>query len=253
MSTLPGKFIWFEHVSDDPAKARAFYEPLFNWHVENMAMGDQTYAMIHNGDQNVGGLTPAEPGEGPQWRAYISVLDVDKTYQAALAAGAKSTMAPTDFGPVGRGAGIVDPTGAPVSFWRSTDPDRPDAQTVAFGDWYWTELWTPDAPTALAFYEKVVGYAHDTMQMGEGGDYHVVKTGEIPRGGIFQMNEPGTPPMWIPYVHVADCDATAEKATSLGAKVFMPPMDVQGVGRFAAAFDPLGAAFAFITGKPGPM
>jgi uncharacterized protein len=253
MSTLPGKFIWFEHVSDDPAKARAFYEPLFNWHVENMAMGDQAYAMIHNGDTGIGGLTPAEPGERPRWRSFISVPDVDKAYQAALAAGAKSSMAPTDFDPVGRGAGIVDPTGAPVSLWRSNDPDRPDAQTVAFGDWYWNELWTPDAKAALAFYEKVIGYTHDTMQMGEGGDYHVVKAGDIPRGGIFQNNEPGAPPMWMPYVHVADCDATAQKATSLGAKVFMPPMDVQGVGRFAAAFDPLGAVFAFITGKPGPM
>jgi uncharacterized protein len=253
MSYLPGKFIWFEHVSGDPAKARAFYEPLFGWHVENMAMGDQTYAMIHNGQQGIGGLTPAEAGEAPQWRSFISVLDVDRAYREALAAGATGTMEPTDFGPVGRGAGIVDPTGAPVSLWHSNDADRADAQQVPFGDWYWTELWTPDAKKALAFYEKVIGYTHETKNMGDGGDYHLLMTGEIPRGGVFQSNEEGTPPMWMPYVHVADCDATAAKATQLGAKVFMPPMDVQGVGRFAAAFDPLGAAFAFILGKPEAM
>lgn len=253
MSYLPGKFIWYEHVSGDPAKARAFYEPLFGWHVETMAMGDQSYPMIHNGAQGIGGLTPAQAGERPQWRSYISVLDVDKAYQAALAAGAKGAMPPTDFGPVGRGANIVDPTGAPVSLWHSAEPDRADAQQVPFGDWYWTELWTPDAKAALAFYEKVLGYTHETMHMGEGGDYHVIKAGQIPRGGIFQSSEKDAPPMWVPYVHVADCDATAEKATRLGAKVFMPPMDVQGVGRFAAAFDPLGAPFAFILGKPGPM
>ena len=49
MSFLPGKFVWFEHASTDPAAARKFYEPLFGWHVENMAMGDQQYAMIMNG------------------------------------------------------------------------------------------------------------------------------------------------------------------------------------------------------------
>jgi uncharacterized protein len=253
MSYLPGKFVWFEHVSADTAKARAFYEPLFGWHVENTSMGDQSYPMIHNGNTPIGGLSSAEPGERPQWRSYVSVPDVDKTYQAALAAGAKGVLPPTDFGPVGRGANIVDPTGAPVSLWHSNDPDAPDAQQVPFGEWYWNELWTPDAQKALAFYEKILGYTHDTMDMGEGGDYHVVKTGDIARGGIFQSNEKDTLPMWMPYVHVADCDATAEKVSALGGKVFMPPMDVQGVGRFAAAFDPLGAAFAFILGKPGPM
>ena len=52
---LPGKFIWFEHVSNDIAKARAFYEQLFGWHVESMPMGNQTYRMLMNGDGGVGG------------------------------------------------------------------------------------------------------------------------------------------------------------------------------------------------------
>ena len=43
---IPGKFIWFEHVANDIAKARAFYEPLFGWHAESMPMGGQTYHMI---------------------------------------------------------------------------------------------------------------------------------------------------------------------------------------------------------------
>ena len=36
MSYLPGKFVWFEHLSTDPARARNFYQQLFNWHVETM-------------------------------------------------------------------------------------------------------------------------------------------------------------------------------------------------------------------------
>ena len=32
MSHLPGKFVWFEHLSSDVPKARKFYETLFGWH-----------------------------------------------------------------------------------------------------------------------------------------------------------------------------------------------------------------------------
>lgn len=249
----PGRFVWHEHLSPDPSRARAFYEPLFGWQVQELPLGEERYAMIHAGAEGIGGLAAVKGGERPQWRSYVSVEDVDATYRAALDAGATGLEPPTDFGPIGRGASIVDPTGAPVSLWRSHEPDPPDVATAPFGVFYWTELWTGDAPRALAFYERVFGYTHETMAMPGAGDYHVINAGGVPRGGIFQSPEPGTPPMWLPYVHVADCDAVAEKATSLGATVYMPPMDVQGVGRFAAAFDPQGAAFAFITGKPGPM
>src|SRR5438552_3808945 len=116
MSYLPGKFIWFELATADVAKARAFYEPLFGWHVESMPMGDQSYHMIHNGDQGIGGFAAPEGGAS-RWISYISVPDVDKSYQAALAAGAKGGLQPTDFPPVGRCASMLDPTGAAVSLW----------------------------------------------------------------------------------------------------------------------------------------
>jgi len=45
---------------------------------------------------------------------------------------------------------------------------------------------------------------------------------------------------------VDDCDASVAKATSLGAKAMMPPMDIENVGRFAMLTDPEGAGFAVI-------
>ncbi len=111
MSYLPGKFVWFEHASNDPAKARAFYEPLFGWHVENMPMGEMQYAMIMNGADGIGGFMLADGGA--RWVSYVSVPDVDKAYAAALAAGAQSESPPMDYGPVG-------PQGRP----SSTPPAR---------------------------------------------------------------------------------------------------------------------------------
>ena len=34
MSRIPGKFVWFEHHSPDPAKAQAFYGPLLGWKIQ---------------------------------------------------------------------------------------------------------------------------------------------------------------------------------------------------------------------------
>ncbi|WP_280153484.1 VOC family protein [Piscinibacter sp. XHJ-5] len=251
MSYLHGKFIWFEHVSDDPAKARAFYEPLFGWHVEGMPMGDQRYEMIHNGSDGIGGLMKAQPGEPTAWRSYISVEDIAASYQAALAAGARGVMPPTPFGPVGVGASLVDPTGAAVSLWHSADADRPDPERIPIGDWYWDELWTPDARKAVTFYEQALGYIHTEMNMGDQGTYFLLHAGGKPRAGVFQSPpDKAAPPMWLPYVHVADCDATAAKAAELGGHVFMPPTDVPDVGRIAAMFDPQGAPIAFIRSTP---
>ena len=57
---LPGKFVWFEHVCNDIAKARAFYEPLLGWHVEATPMGAQTHHLIYNGHERIGGFRAAE-------------------------------------------------------------------------------------------------------------------------------------------------------------------------------------------------
>lgn len=248
---LPGKFIWFEHVSGDTAKARAFYEPLFGWHIEAMTMGGSSYSMILNGSGGIGGFVDAPAGKAAHWLSHLSVPDVDKSFAAATKAGAKPLMAPTDFPPVGRGATITDPTGAELSLWRSANGDRPDVADVAMGDWVWNELWTPDSARAVAFYESVFGYTHEAMNMGEQGTYLILKdAGGTSRAGIFDSTNTKAPPMWLPYVRVADCDASAAKAGSLGANVFMPPTDIPGVGRLATMFDPLGAALAVFVPKP---
>jgi len=248
MSYLPGKFVWFEHLSTDPARARNFYQQLFNWHVETMRIGDAHYPMIVNGNDGIGGFISGE--SGPRWVSYVSVPDVDRTYAAALAAGAKSESAPIDYGTIGRGAAIVDPTGARVSLWKSAEEDQADADVPVSG-FVWNELWTSDVAMALAFYSKLVGYTHEAMDMGAQGTYHVLSTpGNKGRGGVMLSPDPKTPAQWVPYVRVADVDATLANAKRLGAQVCMEGTDIPEVGRIGMMVDPQGAMIAVI--KPTP-
>ncbi len=248
MSYLPGKFVWFEHVSGDPARAQAFYAGLLGWKVHSMEMGGGvSYDIVLNGETGIGGYRVADEGTPTYWASYLSVDDVDARYAAALAAGAQPLLAPRDFGGAGRGAVLLDPTGAAFSLWRGADGDPADAEKSAVGAWDWNELQTQDAAKALAFYESVFGYSHDSMDMGPMGTYYLLKdaTGKQ-RAGLMQAARPGMPSNWLPYLRVADCDATAAKATELGATVAQPPTDIPGVGRFSVLIDPLGAAVAVL-------
>jgi predicted enzyme related to lactoylglutathione lyase len=247
MSRLQGKFVWFEHMSGDTARARKFYDALFGWHTELTPKGGtEPYPLIMNGNQGIGGFRTAPPGAPSLWMSYLSVADVNASHAAALAAGAKSLMPPTDFPTVGRGATLADPTGAVFSIWTSTQDDRADAEKTPVGDWHWNELMTPDEKKALAFYERVFSYTHDSMDMGPQGTYYLLKTGDRMRGGLMHSPMPDTPPLWMPYVAVADCDATADKARGLGAQLIVPPTDIPKVGRFAALIDAQGACIAFM-------
>jgi uncharacterized protein len=245
MSHVHGKFVWFEHMSLDTAKARKFYDSLLGWHTEMTPMGGpEPYPLIMNGSDGIGGFRTAPPGVPAMWMSYLSVADVDATHKAAVAAGAKSLMAPEDFGPVGRGSTLADPTGAAFSIFKNAQGDRADSAKTAMGDWHWNELMSPDELKALAFYERVFGYQHDSMDMGAMGTYYILKKDGAMRGGLMHAPMADTPAMWVPYVAVADCDATAAKAKSLGAQVIVAPQDIPNVGRFATFIDPQGAMLA---------
>jgi predicted enzyme related to lactoylglutathione lyase len=118
------------------------------------------------------------------------------------------------------------------------------------GAFSWNELMTSDPEAALAFYTALLGWGTQKMPM-PGGDYHVVKVGDVSVGGVMaipaEAKAGGMPPNWGSYVTVADVDATARKAVELGGRVVHGPQDIPGVGRMAVIVDPQGAAFNVIS------
>ena len=118
------------------------------------------------------------------------------------------------------------------------------------GAFSWNELATPDPKSACEFYGGLFGWRFETMNMGQ-GDYHLIKLGETSIGGLMAPQGP-QPAAWGPYMTVADCDATVEKAKGLGATVCAGPFDIPDVGRMAVLQDPQGAVFQVISYPPMP-
>src|SRR5215831_5871754 len=156
---IPGKFVWFEHVSTDAKRAQAFYREVLGWRTEPFPMGSVVYEMIYAADTMIGGYAaPRTDGQSSHWIAYVSVEDVDAAAKAALANGGKVVEAPAEIPGVGRSARIADPQGAELSLFKNATGDPADTPSTPSGHWLWNELHTTDVAKALLFYDKVVGF-----------------------------------------------------------------------------------------------
>jgi predicted enzyme related to lactoylglutathione lyase len=250
---LPGKFVWFELVTRDAPKAQAFYGEVLGWRTQDFSMGSSSYQMICTGDTldtMIGGYAaPRADGQPSHWISYVSVEDLDAAARSATAGGGKVIQPPADIGGGRRSARIADPQGAELCLFHNDGGDPPDGP-APLNAFFWNELHTHDPAGALAFYEKVVGYSHQSMASQEGGAYHILSRGGVDRAGVTHHLPKDMTAHWLPYVHVAEVDVTLGRARKLGATIAMEAMEIPGVGRFGAWFDPTGAALAVM--KPLP-
>jgi hypothetical protein len=127
---------------------------------------------------------------------------------------------------------------------KATPKDKPCPTP---GKFCWNELVTTSVPGAKKFYGGMLGWK--SKPFGKGLDYTVLINGKDMVGGLMKCPHPSLPAQWIPYIFVADADATAKKAVKLKGKIAVPPMDVPTVGRIAVLIDPQGASFGVITPK----
>lgn len=116
------------------------------------------------------------------------------------------------------------------------------------GIFSWSELMTDDVEAATAYYEKVIGWEVEHVDMGD-MIYRVLKVDGNPVGGIMPKppESTGVPNHWGTYITVDDVDATLALAEANGGKAIYPPMDVPDVGRMCAIMDNTGAVVSVIT------
>jgi uncharacterized protein len=241
-----GKFVWFEHLSTDTKKAQAFYGEVFGWRVQDVPMGPTPYQMIAVGDKTVGGYDAPPAGAPAHWISHLLVANAAATCEAVKKAGGKVVSAPEKIGEFGTMARVTDPLGGALCLWQAGKPEDEPTAALPDGAFVWNELWTHDVAKSLAFYQAIAGYSVKTMNMGPAGDYHVLATGEKDRAGVMKSTEAAAPQMWLPYVQVANADATLERAKRSGGETIMPVDEVPGVGRIGIVKDPLGALVGFI-------
>lgn len=113
------------------------------------------------------------------------------------------------------------------------------------GEICWNEYLATDPGPAAVFYSKLFGWKAEGMT-GPGSGYTILRNGDEPVAGLAQTPAPGIPSHWLTYIRVADCDATARHATTLGGKILVPPTDILP-GKMAIIADPQGAVVGLFT------
>lgn len=119
----PGNFCWNELSTPDVKSAKDFYGKLLGWEFTDHDMGEMTYTMIKNQDNEFGGMwqIPSDQKDQipPHWMAYILVENIETTLKTAQQLGATIKMPVTQVGEMGLFSIVVDPTGAHIAFWQS--------------------------------------------------------------------------------------------------------------------------------------
>jgi predicted enzyme related to lactoylglutathione lyase len=247
------RFVWHDLNTTDLAAAQRFYGELFHWRCETDKSG---YVMIKNGDKQIGGMRKQEANEGPpSWMGYLSVDDVEAATKTIAQKGGRVIMPAKKIDGMGSFAVCADPMGAVFALWKNATEMQEPQGRAGTHNFCWDELSTTDVDKAIAFYTQAFGWGVERVDMGPSGIYSLLKrtgitdeTGRVKdAGGV--MKSPAPMSYWGTYVAVEKCDATVDKATKMGSKIFMKPTDIPNVGRFAALADPQGAAFSILQPK----
>ena len=245
---------WVELVTPDQRAAAGFYGALFGWQMVENPLADGNVYIVGNlqGDA-VAGISSQVPelaGHPAFWNVYLAADDVDAVAARVGPAGGVLEAEPFDLGDFGRTARVQDPTGARVGLWqprtlrtvRANEPGTP----------VWNELLTPDIGRAAQFYADVLGVSSATSPVPWTGvdTYTTFSAGGRQVAGAAGPLE-GAPPHWNVYFDVVDLDESVAQAEALGAKLIVPPYDLEGTGRVATLTDPQGALFCAMQSAPG--
>jgi uncharacterized protein len=247
---IPGSFSWIELATTDQDGAKRFYTSLFGWDVIDNPIGpEEVYSIFRVGGGNVGAtytLRPDQRSQGvpPHWLLYIATADADDTVARVKELGANIIDPAFDVMDMGRMAVIQDPTGTVFAVWQAY-------KSVGLGvageinTLSWADLSTNDVETAKKFYEGLFDWKIQTGEKDSTGYLHI-QNGDVMIGGIppSKYRDPGTPPFWMIYFAVTDCDAVSTRAQQLGGSLYMPPSTMEDVLRIAILADPQGAVFA---------
>ena len=160
-----------------------------------------------------------------------------------VSAGGAAVVEPLDLSAIGRAAAITDPQGAVLGLLRSRVGDPSDAAARPPGSVVWNELLAADDARAADFYRVLAGFEPGQIAR-RGGEYTMLRVGDIERAGILQRPDDRVTPQWLTHFAVADVTAAARRAAELGGDVLLPPAPDLREGTLAGVADPSGAVFA---------
>lgn len=269
---VPGRPSRVVMATPDLAGTVAFYGGLLGWTAPG---GSEGLVFFDLGGQSAAGVFQLPPeavagGAASRWLVYVTVRGIGAALGKVVPAGGQVLAKSFDLPDGGRMAVVADPTGAEFGLWQPPEEtaapaDRSGAARPRLsrsgrsktsgsgaegaGTLAWAELYTRSRAQAAGFYEQVFGWEISDVRAGETA-YMVATLNGVAVAGVMPIGAGAgdMPSHWMPYFAVADTDAAATRADSLGGEVCAPPEDTPS-GRLAVLRDPHGALFFVVAEK----
>ena len=252
---LPGKFVWFELVTDDMPTAQGFYRAVFGWTFSAVPGAPDAYTLAENAGEKVAGLFRHAPPPGvarsARWLTLVSVPDVAAAARYATAHGGAVVSPPATVAGSGTRALLRDPGGAVFGVLRAPQGDPPDTP-VPDGEFFWADLLTRDPPAAAQFYQGLAGYEVSQRESDLGFTRLVLQSQGYARAGIVPLPQPVKQEGWLPYVLVSDVPGTLARVKAAGGKVLVEPEARLLDGNVAVLADPLGGVLGIVNWDAAP-
>ena len=251
---FPGKIVWADLFTPDPAAAQAFYTGLFGWTAtpieRTTASGSHAYIVLANDGEPVAGIghRPSRGTETTRGRrvGYVSVPDVAQALTTATTAGARVLFPAKDLPRRGTQAILVDPEGAELGLLHSTAGD-PGEYAPDPGDLTWAELFARDPAAEGRFYATVAGLEVLPDTRGDRPDVFVLTSGGYSRASVVPLPpRPNARPGWLLFIRVADVKAATAKVAGLGGRVLLAPSDAPTAYWRAVVADPTGGVIGLV-------
>jgi predicted enzyme related to lactoylglutathione lyase len=235
----PGTFVWHDLVTDNPAAAKRFYGELFGWTFEPGKGVEPDYTIIRQKGVPVGGLVVPKQQTSPQWLSYVVVSDVDRAVAAFRQAGGQVYRGPLNAHDDLRVAAVADPQGAPIGLANRGPLGGVSDALPDINRWLWMDYVARDEAPALQFYSQVLGYTSQAETRETATYYRLAN--DHPRAGLFKTPWPRETSIWLPYIRVADPEASSKRAQELGGLIVQAPAPRVRNGSLAIVLDPGGA------------
>ena len=119
---MANPFVHVELNTTDLGKAKAFYQSLFGWKLQDFDMGGgASYTLIQVGEGTGGGMMKHPmPGQPSVWIPYVLIDDIRAATAKAKSLGANIVKEAVPVMDEGIFSMIIDPAGAALGLWQAT-------------------------------------------------------------------------------------------------------------------------------------
>jgi predicted enzyme related to lactoylglutathione lyase len=183
-----------------------------------------------------------------QWMPHIQVADVAASAERALSRGGGELMHHKD----GQWAVLSDPNGA--AFGIIPEVASEAIPPIEGGCITWLDLTVADAAHTRDFYQEVVGWSAEDVQMedaaGQYADYALCTPDGTAVAGVCHARgvNRDLPPVWLICLPVGDLSESLARAREEGGGVVAERRDSAGAYTYAVVRDPVGAWLALVPG-----